>query len=305
MTAGTYQDFQKDVFKTNIFLDPQQMGSRLKATVTVESMDGNKTFFHRVGKVAHTVKTTRNQARVYQDQQFQKRQVQQTAVEYATLFDRVDMFKHVANPMGSFTSSAIAELGRQEDEIIYDAIGGNAEVTENGSTTSTALTLSIAVDDHKFDPAGGSGDVALTEYKLRNAIALLQTNYGKQGSERVFCIGPTNQLFNVSTADQTVSSDFRVKKPLEGPGMIEGLSGYLGIDFVAYDEETDTDGSSDEICYVYTQSAVHMGIYIPLTVDVHKDTTRALSPDGLAVFQSVGATRMFEEKVVKVLCDPI
>lgn len=300
---GTYQDHFKDMFKDVLLIEAQQRGSVLSQAVMSEPMSGNKTFFDKAGKVAHRVKSARNEDRVFADQTFERRQVQETLAEYATLFDREDLIKHVSNPKGTFTSQAVMELGRRKDNIIYDAIGGNAVVTTDGSAANQAITLTVAVNNHDFD--SGSGDVALTAGKLKKGISLLRANFGYTGSERLICIGPTDQIMSLTTDDQVVSSDYRGKKPLEGPGVVAGVGGFLGIDFLAYDLETDVDGSSDEFCYLITEDAVKLGIFEPLTIEVVKNTAKTASPDQLSVWEAIGATRMYEEKVIGILCDPI
>ncbi len=301
--GGTYQDHYKDLFKGLIGHEAQQNGSRLEQTVQIEMMEGNKTFFDKLGKSAHYIKTTRNQDKTFSDLTFERRQVQEVLASFDHIFDREDLIKYVENPRHEVTRSAVMEIARTKDETIMAAVQGNAVVTTNGSTANQALTLTVAVDDHQFD--SDSGDVGLTVSKLKLAKVLIAEAFGSQGmNDRLICVAPSRQIMNLTVAAQTVSSDFRAKKPLEGPGTVSGLSGYLGFDFIEY-EETGTDGNSDEQAYVYTDDAVKMGIYIPLTVEVEKITTKTTNPDALAVFEAIGATRMWEEKVVEIACDPL
>ena len=301
--GGTYQDHYKDLFKGIIGHEAQQMGSRLRQTVMSAFMDGNKTFFDKLGGSTHYVKTTRNQDKSFSDVTFERRQVQEVLVSFDQIFDREDLIKYVENPRNEVVRSAVMEMGRRTDEVIMDALSGNAVVTTNGSTANQALTLTVAVDDHKFDT--DTGDVALTISKLKLAKVLISENFGSQGLDgRIICVAPSRQIMNLTTAPETISSDFRINKPLEGPGVVSGLSGYLGIDFIEY-EDTGLINTTDEIAYVYTDDAVQLGIYIPLTVEIEKITTKTTNPDSLAVFEELGATRMWEEKVVQIAFDPL
>lgn len=301
--GGVYLDHYADVFKDTILLESQQSGSVLSQAVMSEFMSGNKTFIDKAGAVTHEIKSSRNADRNFQDQTFERRQVQEVFAEYATLFDKEDLIKYAANPKSAFVRQAIMELGRRKDEVIYDAIGGNAVVTTDGSTANQAITQTVAVNDHTYD--SGSGDVELTVSKLKKAIAVMRASFGYQGTERLICIGPSDQLMNLTTDDQFVSSDYRATKPLEGPGVIPSLSGALGIDFIAYDLETDVDGSSDEYVYLFTEDAITLGVYEPLNVEITKNTSKQGSPDQLAAWEAIGATRLYEEKVVGILCNPI
>jgi hypothetical protein len=299
--TGTYQDHYKDMYKSQIHHQSQQEGSRLLPAVQVETMEGNKTFFDKLGSVTAGPKNSRNEDRTSQDITFERRQVQGSSLEFYHEFDREDLIKYVSNPQNAVTQAAVWELGVKKDAVIMSAISGNAVVTANGSTSNTALTLSVAVNDHSFD--SGSGDVGLTTSKLKAAKTLIMEGYGSSANRRLICIAPERQIMNLTTEDQQVSGDYRAKKPLEGPGMVRGLSGFMGIDFISY-EETGLSGT-DETAYLITDDAVKLGIFIPLTVDVFKVVTRKLSPDGLAVFENVGATRMYEEKVCQIICDPV
>lgn len=301
--GGTYQDHYKDMFKDTLLLEAQQMGSRLEQAVMVESMEGNKTYFDKLGKVSNYIKSSRGQAKNLADITFERRQVQEVFAEFDHLIDKEDLIKYVNNPQSDIVRSAVMELGRRKDKVIHDALAGNATVTTDGSTANQALTLSVAVNNHDYD--SGSGDVELTTGKLKKAIALLHTNHGIGGNERLICVAPSDQIINLTTENQQVSSDFRVKKPLEGPGVFSGLSGFMGIDFIAYDDQILVDGSADEKAFLFTEDAIKLGIFEPLTVEIDKAVERAGNPDILSVYEAIGATRMYEEKVVEILCNPI
>ena len=300
--GGSYSDHYKDMFKDALLHEAQQTGSRLSQAVITETMEGNKTFFDKLGKSAHYVKSSRGQVKSHADQTFERRQVQEQLASYDTIFDKEDLIKYVSNPKSDLIRSAVWELGRRKDEVIIDAISGNAVVTTNGSTANQALTLTVAVDDHTYD--SGSGDVGLTTGKLKKAVRLIKENYGDNGSSRFICIGPAAQIMNLTTEDQQISGDYRSKKPLEGPGTVSGLSGFMGIDFIEY-EGTGTDSNSDEKVFLITEDAVKLGVFLPLTVEINKDPTLVTNPDTLAVFEAIGSTRMFEEKVVQIACDPL
>ena len=155
--GGVYSDHYKDMFKDILLHEAQQKGSRLEQVAMVESMEGNKTYFDKVGKVTHSIKSSRNEDRTFADQTFERRQVQEQLAEYSTLFDKEDLIKHVNNPQSELANAAIWELGRRKDDVLISAIGGNSVVTTDGSAANQALTLSVAVDNHTYD--SGSGDV--------------------------------------------------------------------------------------------------------------------------------------------------
>ena len=299
--GGTYQDHHLDMFKDILLHEAQQQGSKLEQAVMSEMMQGNKTYIDKLGQNSSYIKSTRGETKTFSDATFERRQVQETFSSFDHIMDKEDLIKYVQNPRNELVASAVWTLGRRKDEVIIDAISGNAVVTTNGSTANQALTLTVAVDDHSFD--SGSGDVGLTSGKLKKALTLLKENYGHNGG-RLICIAPSRQIMNLTTENQQVSGDFRKNRPLEGPGTVANLSGYMGIDFIEY-ESTGTDSNSDEKVFLITEDAVKLGIYVPLTVEFVKLSERTGNPDSLSAYEAVGATRMYEEKVVEIACDPL
>lgn len=299
--GGSYQDSYLDLFKGLVEHEAQQKISRLGIIPKIELMSGNKTFFDKLGQNAHYEKTSRGQVKSFTDLTFERRQVVELFVSFDHILDKEDLIKYVDNPQNMVIESAASAMGRQKDEIIMDAIQGNAVVTTNGSSANQALTLSVAVNDHSYD--SDSGDVALTPSKLKEATRLLQQNYGHDGSKRLFCVAPIGQIMELASADEVINKDFRSSSVLEGPGIHKGISGYLGIDFISY-EETGLDGSSDENVYLLTEDAIRMGIFQEMKAEILKDSTRVGNPDTISVTQALGAVRMHEEKVVTILCDP-
>ena len=302
--GGTYLDHYKDVFKDTLLLELQQRGSRLEQTVMSEAMSGNKTFFDKLGKVDTYTKSTRNEPKTNSDITYERRQVQEEFNSFDHIIDKEDRIKNVTDPKSEIVTSAVFSLGRRKDVIIYNALNGSATVSTNGTTASTALPSAskVVVANHDYD--SDSGDVALTAGKLKKAIAILGSNFVDVGRERIYCIAPSDQLMNLAVNTEITSNDFRGDKPLEGPGIFHQLSGYLGITFIQY-EDVSVDGSSDELIYVYPESAVKLGIFEGLTVDIDQDKTRTGNPMQISCFEAIGATRMYEEKVIEIACDPI
>lgn len=299
---GTYQDVNLEVWKDMYLQEAQDRGSRLRQIVLSEMMEGNKAHFSKIGAVSSTEKTSRLQERSYAAQTYEDRFVQHELAEYSTAIDIDDLIRNVANPKSELMTAAIQEIGRRCDDVIMNAISGTAPVTAGGTTSNQALTLSVAVNDHTYD--SGSGDVGLTVSKLKKAIGELSSNYGYDGTQRLVCVAPYKQILNLTQDDQFVSSDFRSKTPLEGPGVVANASGFMNIDFIAF-ERTGTDSNDDELAFLLTDDAVKLGIFKPLYTDLFKDYKIVGSPDAIAVGEGVGAVRMYEEKVCSIACNPI
>lgn len=303
--GGTYQDFHFEMFKDNLVHELQQRGSLLTATVSTETVDGNKTWFTKYGKASSYQKSTRGELKTYHEGTFERRLLQFQFNSSDQILDKVDIMDMVTNPKSDAVQAMVMRLGRERDRVIFDAISGTATKQENGATSSVSLPSAskVAVNSHAFSSVTGSNDIGLTPSKLKESIKKLGEQYVDVGREPVFCVGPMNQLMKLSTNSEVTSSDFRTKNVLDVAGVVGGINGYLGLTYIAY-EDTDLVNTTDETVYIYPMSAVKLGIRQPLTVEILKDASRVGNPETISAYEDIGAVRMFEEKVIQIACDP-
>lgn len=303
--GGTYQDFHFEMFKDNLVHELQQRGTLLTATVTVENVDGNKTWFTKYGKSSSYKKSTRGELKTYHEDTYERRLLDFQFNSSDKIIDKVDILDMVTNPKSDAVQAMVMELGRERDEVIFSAISGDVTKQENGTTSTVSLPAAsqVAVNSHAFSSTTGTNDIGLTPSKLKEAIKKLGEQYVDVNREPVFVVGPMNQLMKLSTNTEVTSADFRTKNVLDVPGVVGGINGFLGLTYIAY-EETDLVNTTDETVYVYPQSAIKLGIRHPLTVEILKDAARVGNPDTIAAYEDIGATRMFEEKVIQIACDP-
>ena len=303
--GGTYQDFHFEMFKDNLVHELQQRGSLLTATATVENVDGNKTWFTKYGKSSSYQKSTRGELKTYHEDTYERRLLQFQFNSSDKILDKVDIMDMVTNPKSDAVQAMVMELGRQRDEVIFNALSGLSTKQENGATSTVSLPSGskVAVNSHAFSAVTGSNDIGLTPSKLKEAIKKLGEQYVDVSREPVFVVGPMNQLMKLSTSEEVTSADFRTKNVLEVPGVVGGINGFLGMTYIAY-EETGLVNTTDETVYVFPKSAVKLGIRQPLTVEILKDASRVGNPETIAAYEDIGATRMFEEKVIQIACDP-
>lgn len=300
--GGTYQDFHLSMFKDNLEHELQQRGTLLSATVTIESVDGNKTYFTKYGKSASYVKSTRGESKTYHEDTYERRLLQFQFNSSDKIIDVQDILDMVKNPKSDAIQAMVMELGRARDGVIFTALSGNATKQENGSTSTVSNIKTVAVNSHAFSDVAGTNAIGLTPSKLKEAIKILGAAYVDVTREPVFVIGPMNQLMKLSVNKEVTSADFRTKNVLDVPGVVNGINGYLGLTFIAYEGTNLV--STNETVYMYPQSAVKLGIRKPLTVEIMKDASRVGNPETIAAFEDIGAVRMFEEKVVQIACHP-
>ena len=301
--AGTYSDVYKQMFSDTLLHELEQNGSHLKQTVMIEPVSGEISFFDKIGNFEVTKKTSRNQEITYSDANYERRQIITELNDVAHIMDVQDLSRYASNPQSDRVVKFVNALGQKADTFIYNAAGGNAVVTANGSTSNTSLPSASKVIVSNNDYDSGSGDTSLTTGKLKKALALLAGEYVDISRERIYCIGPVDQFMKLATETEVISSDFSPEKILHSPGIFQALSGYLNITFIQY-EDVSVDGASDELLYVYPQSAIKLGVQKDLFVDIDRIERRGL-PDRIYACEEIGATRVYEEKVIEIACDPI
>ena len=75
------------------------------------------------------------------------------------------------------------------------------------------------------------------------------------------------------------------------------------MNFIHY-EETGVDSNLDEKVFVVARNAVKIGERMPLTTKLAPRVDIVGHPQQLHSLFDMGATRMFEEAVVQIACDP-
>jgi hypothetical protein len=300
--TGVFSDRFLNLFNENLLNELQQEGSRLANLFPRERMKGQKAHFDKIGITTSHQKTSRLQDIVPDEENYERRLLTFQTHYAAYTPDINDLMDMVADPTSDLLRNMGFSLGRKMDEIIMTAIKGNAVVQANGSTTNTALPAAqlITVSDITFDLDLTAGDKGLTPGKLMEAVKILKQNYVM---DDLVVIAPAGQLANIIAHARASSGDFRSARPLESPGLEGALTGYLGLNFVHY-EETGVDGSADELVYVVGRNAVKVGERMPLTTKLAPRVDKVGHPQQLHSFFDLGATRMYEEAVVQIACDP-
>lgn len=170
-------------------------------------------------------------------------------------------------------------------------------IIENGSSSTASLTLTVAKDDHAFDPAGGTGAVGLTTYKIINAQSKIQEVYGKEVSDRLFLIAGARQLANLTKEDKMVNFNYSPRKVTS----LDDLPDFLGIKLIPY-EGLGLDSNGDPIAFLVTEKAIQLGVWKNLTVDMQKDLSINGAPLLIQSNLMIGAGRKREESVVQISC---
>jgi hypothetical protein len=273
-------------FSANVQMLSQQMGSLLRNAVDVESVNGEKAFFDQVGSAAAVKKTSRHADTPLIETPHTRRMVTMADYEYADLIDDQDRVRLLIDPTSTYGRAAAAAMGRAMDDEIIAAALGTALTGKDGSTSTTL-------------PAGqkiAHGSAGLTIAKLVSAKELLDAASVDPSIPRHIIVSP-KQVSDLLNNTTVTSSDFNTVKALaQGE-----INTFVGFNFIVSNRLT-TDSNSDRQVIAFASDGIKlaMGKEPSAKIDERADKSYATQ---VYYCQTIGATRMEEEKVVEIACN--
>ena len=291
-------------YAANLEFQAQQEHSSLEFTVKRGMTDGEKKRHHLLGSVTPVQITERHQMTPYTPNTHDDRWTVQTKWVLNDFFDNFDEVRSaVGDVSGQYIENAVHALNRKKDALILTALGGTAVTGQTGTgTQSLPSGQKVAKDLHTYDPAAGTADTGLTVYKLQKALEILEGDHGGLEGYRIHAALPAKQKQSLMSSTKVVSSLYNnTGSPLTS----NQLTDYLGIQLhVHANTLIKTDGSSDELVYVWIEQGVavdfpEMGMQTRIT----EIPERNYSLQCWACLQ-LGAVRLDDKKVVEIACDP-
>tara|TARA_R100000697_G_scaffold33258_1_gene44656 strand:- start:790 stop:1653 length:864 start_codon:yes stop_codon:yes gene_type:complete len=270
-------------YSNNVAMLSQQKGSLLRGSVDTESIVGKNAFFDQVGVATAVKRTTRHGDTPQIDTPHSRRRVSMVDYEYADLIDNQDKVRTLIDPTSSYALAAAYALGRAMDDEIISAASGTAFTGETGST-STVLPSAQKITE--------SGTDGLTIAKLRNAKEIMDSASVDPSIPRYIVVGP-KQISDLLGTTQVTSSDFNTVKALANGE----VNTFLGFNFIVSNRLTIA--SSKRLCLAYAMDGLKMAIGKDIMTRIDERADKGYSTQ-VYVCQTIGATRMEEEKVVTI-----
>ena len=103
-------------YSSNVSMLAQQMGSRLRGAVDVETIRGKHAFFDQIGVTAAQVRSTRHGATPQINTPHSRRRVGLADYEWADLIDDLDKVRMLVDPTSSYAKAAAAAMNRAMDD---------------------------------------------------------------------------------------------------------------------------------------------------------------------------------------------
>ena len=299
--TGNELDFYKRKFNDMITHELQQAGSKLEAVVTVEEAMGERTSFDKMGAVEAAEHNARFEEIAISRISAERRLLTPTTIVGAKHVSDLDIIRAANNPQSDVVKAITMALARKKDDIIIAAAVGTAmrEVAGSASNAAFDTTNSRVADTFIGFSDLSAGSVMLHEGKLQEAARKLQA---AEVEEQLFVIANANQLANLRYRAAKLGwtrTDFLGKQALTIPGLEESLDGFLGMRFIR-SERVPQVTSKDNVL-VLPKSAIKMGQWSPLRVDVRELHNYQGFPIQVYADETIGAVRMDEAKVISIL----
>lgn len=282
-------------YRANIDIKFQQMGSRIRPCVRNERQAAEYEFYDRIGPTDAVEVTSRHGDTPLISTPHDRRRVGLRDFDWADLIDNKDKIRMLADPTSSYVTNAVYAMGRAMDDVIINAAFGTAYAGKTGSTSVTFASGSeIAVN---YVESGTAANSNLTIGKLRRARYLLdKAEATTEGQYDLYLIVDPSQIQSLLRTTEVTNSDYNTIKAL----VAGEIDTYMGFKFVKSNRLPVA--SSVRECIAFERQGLLLATGMEVKVDVgpRRDKRNSIQ---VYVCGSFGATRMWEEKVLRIKCD--
>ena len=276
-------------YSANVQMLSQQMGSRLRDAVRLETVVGKNAFIDQIGSVTAQLRSSRHADTPQIDTPHQRRRLSIASYEFADLIDDQDKVRMLIDPTSSYAQAAAAAMGRAMDDVIITAALGTASTGETGSGSATLDATANMV-------GSASSNDGLTIAKLTEAKRKMDLNDVDPSIPRYIAVGP-KQIEDLLGTTQVTSSDFNTIKAL-----VQGdVDTFMGFQFIMTNRLS-IDSNDIRSCFAWAEDGITLGIGkdVQARIDERNDKGYATQ---VYYCMDIGAVRMEEAKVVKIFCD--
>ena len=274
----------------------QQRGSKLRGTLREVTQNSEYDYWDRLGVATVNAITTRHGDTPHNEIEHTRRRNQVVGYDTNEYFDNQDKLRMIIDPKSGYAEAQAFALGRKMDDVIIAGLLGTAYSGKSGGTSLDFAGdggQTVAVD---YLEAGGAANSNLTIAKLRRALYLLEANDAIMDGELVHVVAHPSQKQALLRTTEVTSEDYNTVKALVN-GSVDT---FMGFKFV-WTTRVPTSGGYRQ-ALAYPQSAGLLGVAENITVRVDELPTKRYSYQVYST-ATFGATRMWGQKVVQILCD--
>lgn len=287
-------------YSANVALLLQEEGYKLRGLVMQGSHEGKQASpVNQVGSVAMRKVNNRFAPKVHTHASHTRRWVFPNDAVLDQPIDSFDQLKTIVDVKSAYAENASKAAGREMDDNIIDAAFADAKTGETASTTESFDTTSTSTGGASVDvDFKAAGSVGLTTKKLIEAKRRFRAAHvDLEMDPRTMIIG-SNQESDLLNQEEVVNMDYSNR-----PVLVDGnISRFMGYNFVISERLNTSTGSTVRDCIALVRSGMHLGIWEEVNSDAHIRYDLEGNPWELTTKMSVGATRLEQYKVLRVLC---
>ena len=277
-------------YSSNVSMLAQQMGTKLRGAVDVETIRGKNAFFDQIGVTAAQVRSTRHGNTPQINTPHSRRRVSLADYEWADLVDDLDKVRMLVDPTSSYAKAAAAAMNRSIDDVIITAMNADAATGVAGGTT-TALPSSS-----KFSTANQTDGLTLA--KLLSAKHFFDAGDVDPSIKRYIVCG-AKQIQDLLNTTEIKNSDFNTVKALAQGD----INSFLGFEFIMSNRlDMDATHTTDRLCFAFTNDAVKLAIGADVKAKISERDDKSYATQ-VYYSMALGAVRMQEEKVFQIPCN--
>lgn len=272
----------------------QQKGSKLRGTLREVTQNSEYDYWDRLGTATVNAITTRHGDTPHNTIDHTRRRNQVIGYDSNEFFDNQDKMRMIIDPKSGYAEAQARALGRQMDDTIISSLLGTAYSGKDGATSVTYDTAyRIAVD---YVESGAAANSNLTIGKLRRALYLLESNDAIDDNEPITVVAHPSQKQSLLRTTEVTSSDYNGIRALVN-GQVDT---FMGFKFIWTTRATSSGGYRQALAYPKSAGLIGVAENINVKIDERPDKRYSYQVYSTATF---GATRMWEERVIQILCD--
>ncbi len=211
------------------------------------------------------------------------------------ILDSFDKLRLLIDPMSSYVQNAKNAIGRAIDEEILNKVFATNQTGKSGTTaTSFGAGQTVVVAQ------GAASATNLTVAKLREAKRILRSRNVDFSKEEIYCAINAANHDSLLAEVQVISKDFNGGESVLKDDQLER---FLGINFIHTEllaTGTDDASGTSTAVPVWAKSGLYLGNWQDMKTDVSQRKDLQGLPHQAYVCATFGATRLQEEKCVKI-----
>ena len=286
-------------YTTNVAHLLQISGGKMRPLVSEQTHEGEAAVpVDQYGAVEMQEITARFQPMGRVDAPTDRRWVYPVDYSLPQMVDNFDKLRMMVDPQGPLAQAGQKGVGRQVDNILFDAFFADAKTGKAGGTTETFDTT-----NHRVDAAvGAAADTGLNVDKILEARKIMQAyNVDLEMEELYMAITPQQEL-NLLRQTQVINTDYFTSNNAM-PVLKDGrVTSFAGVNIVVSNLVQQNTAGTYRHCPMWVKSGMHLGVWKDVSARVDERPDIEGIPYQLYTCLTMGATRLEPGRVIQIEC---